>query len=142
MLVRITRVYCGRNSNLLSTNFSHMKSFYFSVDVKTETNATLMHEGESRVGTFTMVEEGEKFAFKESAVRTAERVAHPEWRFNLLDRTKHGRLTASQLGVRAEFYIRHDEYKSNAELADILAREIDTMGDNLIDMNLHKSMKS
>ena len=108
------------------------KNNFSCVDLKFE-GRTVIKEGEKRQGTLHYMEQDETFKFVEKSLRY---VQHPELHWRLLDRTKHGRININSQHVKVEFYIRHEDYQNGRELADILAAEIETMGDNLSDMNL------
>ena len=114
-----------------------MKKQYFPcVDLKFEGNTTIIKEGEKRAGTLRFVDE-DKFKFIERGV---EYKRHPELHWRLLDRTKHGRLNINAQHVKVEFYIRHDDYQNGRDLADILANEIETMGESLSDLCLEEEV--
>ena len=66
---------------------------------------------------------------------------HPELHWRLLDRTKHGRVHINSRHVKVEFYIHHDDYANGRQLADILASEIETMGESLSDMSLAEEVE-
>lgn len=112
---------------------------YLCVDVRTEMDDRNMVPGEKRLVEATLdVVDGEgcpypdpegHFTLREVAKKL--RVEHPELRWHLLDRTKHGRVSMNARHVKVEFYIHHDEYKDGRDLADMLASEIETMGENL-----------
>ena len=42
--------------------------------------------------------------------------------------------------MKVEFYIRHDDYCNGNDLADILAREVETMGEGLCDICLSEEV--
>lgn len=103
---------------------------------------TLMKEGDlkvmdSRKGTLFRNEE-DKFTFTEKDVKPHKE--HPELHWRLLDRTKHGRIHLNSRHVKVEFYIRHDDYRNSNDLADILAREVETMGESLCDICLSEEV--
>lgn len=114
-----------------------MKTTFPCVDLKFEGN-TIINEGEKRQGTLLHMEQGEKFKFVEKSLRY---VRHPELHWRLLDRTKHGRVSINAQHVKVEFYIRHEDYQDGRELADMLASEVETMGENLSDMNLKEEVE-
>lgn len=114
------------------------KQIYLCVDLTTEMLERNIQENENRKGVLTMTEEGEKFTFMESQPRT--HVEHPELHWRLVDRTKHGRMTVNSRHVKVEFYIHHDEYTSSSTLADMLASEIETLGENLCETDLKEEV--
>lgn len=110
---------------------------YLCVDLRTETDETLVVNKPVK-GEMVMDQEGEHFVFKEKCV--AAHVEHPELHWRLLDRTKHGRVTVNSQHVKVEFYVRHEDYKSSCELADMLASEVETIGDGLCESNLEEEV--
>lgn len=119
------------------SNEAKKKTTFPCVDLKFEGNNTIIKEGEKRVGTLTCTEQDEKFRFREKGV---EYKRHPELHWRLLDRTKHGRIHINSQHVKVEFYIRHDDYQNGRDLADILANEIETMGEALSDLCLEEEV--
>lgn len=111
------------------------KSTFPCVDLKFEGN-TIIRQGESRKGVLRFVDD-DHFHFAENKV---QHVIHPELHWRLLDRTKHGRVHINSRHVKVEFYIHHDDYKSATELADILASEIEKMGESICDMDLKEEV--
>lgn len=107
------------------------------VDLKYEGNKTVIKPKQTRRGTLTYVEEDEKFLFKERDVPTMPQ-PHLHWRPLL--RTLHGKASVNAQHVKVEFYIHHDSYVDGRDLADILASEIETMGDNLCEMDLEQEV--
>ena len=105
---------------------------YLCVDLKTlmkqkdlqvnnQANGTLRRDGEDH------------FTFTERDIRQHEE--HPELHWRLLDRTKHGRVHINSRHVKVEFYA------NGRQLADILASEIETMGESLSDMSLKEEVE-
>ncbi len=79
-------------------------------------------------------DEEDHFTFVERSAKEHEEHLELHWR--LLDRTKHGRVHLNARHVKVEFYIRHSDYANGRELADILASEIETMGESLSETDL------
>lgn len=109
---------------------------HLCVDLKTNTKKAMKANRPVR-GELTMTEENEKFCFEEIVPTHAIR---PELHWRLIDRTKHGKASVNSRHVKVEFYIHHDEYQNAAELADMLAQEIEVMGENLCNMNLKEEV--
>ena len=109
------------------------KTTFTCVDLKYKGNATVIKPKQTRSGKLTYVQEDEKFLFQE---RDVPSVPQPQLHWRLLDRTKHGRIHVNSQHVKVEFYIHHDSYVDGRDLADILASEIETMGESLCDMDL------
>ena len=93
------------------------------IDTKVTTLNEVVQMGKTYKGSFT--EEKPK-----------PHVEHRELHWRLLDRTKHGRIHVNANHVKVEFYIRHGDYASEQQLADMLASEIETMGESICDMSL------
>ena len=113
------------------------KQFFLCVDLKFEGNTSVINEGEIRKGVLKYENE-DKFTFTEKDVKPHKE--HPELHWRLLDRTKHGRIHLNSRRVKVEFYIRHDDYRNSNDLADILAREVETMGESLCDICLSEEV--
>lgn len=119
---------------------------YLCIDLRTEMLQSDIQTGETRNGTLIVDETGEHFTFKETRTRTNRTAGHlghcphPELHWRLLDRTKHGRATLNSRHVKVEFYIHHDEYQDGADLADILAREIETFGKQFCETNFKEEV--
>ena len=111
------------------------KTTFPCVDLKFQGN-TIIKQGESRNGVLRFVDE-DHFRFAENAV---PHVPHPELHWRLLDRTKHGRIHTNANHIKVEFYIKHGEYVSEPQLADILAREIEQMGESICEMDLKEEV--
>jgi len=113
------------------------KTTFPCVDLKYEGNATVIKPKQTRRGALTYVQEDEKFFFKERDVPVTPQ---PQLHWRLLNRTLHGKASINAQHVKVEFYIHHDSYVDGRDLADILASEIETMGDNLCDMDLEQEV--
>lgn len=119
---------------------------YLCVDVRTEMNDRDMVPGEKRlVEAMLDVEDSEGNPYPDTHFTLLEiikkvRQLRPELHWRLLDRTKHGKADINSRHVKVEFYIHHDEYQNAAELADMLAQEIEVMGENLCNMNLKEEV--
>lgn len=101
---------------------------------------TLMKEGDlkvldSRKGTLFRNEE-DKFTFTERGARPHE--VHPEKHWQVLDRCRYGKVSANDAHVKLELYIPHEDYTSGRDLADILAAQVEQMGENLCEMDMEK----
>jgi len=111
------------------------KSTFPCVDLKFEGN-TMIQLGERRKGSLKYINE-DKFHFIE---HTTNHVEHPELHWRLLDRTKHGRIHTNANHIKVEFYIKHGDYSRAQQLADILASEIETMGESICNMDLEEEV--
>ena len=94
---------------------------------------------DSRKGTLFRSAE-DKFVFTEKGSKPHE--VHPELHWRLLDRCRFGKVSANAHHVKAELYIPHEDYLSGRELADILASQVEQMGDNLCEMDLPKVIEA
>ena len=121
---------------------------YLCTDVRAEMNDRDMVPGEKRLVEATLdVVDGDGCPYSDPEghftlreVIKKERVVHPELHWHLLDRTKHGKADINSRHVKVEFYVRHDEYADGRELADLLASEIETLGENLCETNLKEEV--
>ena len=113
------------------------KSIFPCVDLRFEGNATVIKPKQTRHGRLTYVQEDEKFLFQE---RDVPIVPQPRLHWRLLNRTLHGKASINAQHVKVEFYIHHDSYVDGRDLADILASEIETIGDSLCDMDLEEEV--
>ena len=114
------------------------KQNYLCVDLTTLMKQNDLHVNNQAKGTLRRDEE-DHFTFTEQHAKAHEE--HPELHWRLLDRTKHGRVHINSRHVKVEFYIHHDDYQNGRELADILASEIETMGESLSDMCLAEEVE-
>ena len=107
------------------------------IDTKVTTNNEVVKMGKRYKGSFVYQDDDHVHFIEE--VKTPH-VEHPELHWRLLDRTKHGRIHVNSQHVKVEFYIRHGDYVSEQQLADMLASEIETMGESLCDMDLQEEV--
>lgn len=113
------------------------QQIFLCVDVKFRGHANVIKEGESRNGMLTMVDQ-DRFRFDES--RPKERGCCPDRRWHLLDRTKHGRISANKHHVKVEFYIHHEDYLDGQQLGNMLVSETETMREALLDMDIQQAL--
>ena len=107
------------------------------VDAKVTTNDQVVKTGKQYKGTFRQLDDDHVRFVEEPKIHTV----HPELQWRLLERTLHGRLSLNANHLKVEFYIRHGDYVSERQVADILASEIETMGDSLCDMDLNEEVE-
>ena len=115
------------------------KNLHLCVDL-----VTLMKQGDlqvmdSRKGTLFRNEE-DKFTFTEKGARPHEVRMEKHWQ--VLDRCRYGKVSANDAHVKLELYIPHEDYLSGRELADILASQVEQIGDNLCEMDMPKIIES
>ena len=103
------------------------------IDTKVTTNNEVVKMGKRYKGSF-VYQDDDHVCFTEENPKP--HVEHRELHWRLLDRTKHGRIHVNANHVKVEFYIRHGDYASEQQLADMLASEIETMGESICDMSL------
>ena len=101
---------------------------------------TLMKEHDlkvldSRKGTLFRNEE-DKFTFTEKGARPHEVRMEKHWQ--VLDRCRYGKVSANDAHVKLELYIPHEDYINGRDLADILAQQVEQMGDNLCETNMEE----
>ena len=107
------------------------------VDAKVTTNNQVIQLGKHYKGSFVQNSEDQVQFVEEPKVHTI----HPELHWRLINRTLHGRMSVNANHIKVEFYIRHDDYLNGRDLADILANEIETMGESLSDMCLEEEVE-
>ena len=107
------------------------KTTFPCIDLKVEGFKPLIEEKHSRRGTL-VCDSLDHFTFREKGLPY---VPHPHLHWRLLDRTRHGRMNINAEHVKVEFYIRHEDYKDGFDLADLLASEIETMGEHMCDID-------
>ena len=90
---------------------------------------------DSRKGTLFRNEE-DKFSFTEKGARPHE--VRPEKHWQVLDRCRYGKVSANDAHIKLELYIPHGDYTNGRDLADILAQQVEQMGDNLCEMDMEK----
>lgn len=94
---------------------------------------------DSRKGTLFRNED-DKFTFTEKGAFPRE--VHPEKHWQVLDKCRFGKVSANNAHVKLELYIPHEDYHSGRELADILAQQVEQMGDNLGEMDMEQVVRS
>ena len=123
-----------------SRNFRFMKKQnYLCVDLTTKMKQNDLQVLESRKGTLFRNEE-DKFTFTERGARPHE--IHPELHWRVLDKCRYGKVSANANHIKLELYIPHEDYATGRELADILAQQVEQMGDNLCEMDLSKVVEA
>ena len=107
------------------------------VDAKVTTNNQVLQLGKHYKGSFVQNSEDQVQFVEEPKVHTI----HPELHWRLINRTLHGRMSVNANHIKVEFYIKHGEYVSEQQVADILASEIETMGDALCETDLKEEVE-
>ena len=115
------------------------KNLHLCVDLKTQMKENDLQVLESCKGTLHRTDE-DKFTFIEKGARTYATRSELHWR--LLDRTKHGKIKYNARHVMVQIYVSHDDYKNGHELADILASEIETMGETLCQIDIKSEVEA
>lgn len=115
------------------------KQLYLCVDLE-----TLMKQGDlqvmnSRKGTLFRGDE-DRFTFIEKGANA--HTVHPELHWHVLDRTKNGKVSINANHTKLELYIPHEDYRSGRELADILASQVEQMGENLCETDMTTVIQS
>ena len=106
---------------------------YLCVDLQTQMKRSDLKVMDSRKGTLFRNEE-DKFTFTERGAHKHE--VHPEKHWLVLDKCRYGKVSANDTHIKLELYIPHTDYANGHELADVLASQVDQMGDNLCEMQL------
>ena len=115
------------------------KQNYLCVDLTTQMKKSDLQVLDSRKGTLHRNGE-DKFTFIEKGVRTYAK--RPDLRWRLLDRTKHGKIKYNAQHVLVELYVPHDDYANGHQLADILASEVETMGETLCQIDIKAEVET
>lgn len=115
------------------------KQNYLCVDLKTQMKENDLQVMDSRKGTLFRNEE-DKFTFTEKGARPHE--VHPEKHWKVLDKCRYGKVSANADNIKLELYIPHEAYQDGRELADILASQVEQMGENLCEMDLAMLVES
>lgn len=115
------------------------KNVMLCVDLITQMKEGDLKVLDSRKGTLFRNEE-DKFTFTERGARPHE--IHPELHWRVLDKCRYGKVSANANNIKLELYIPHDDYTTGRELADILAQQVEQMGDNLCEMDLAKVVEA
>ena len=108
---------------------------YLCVDLETQMKKKDLKVMDSRKG--TLFRNGEdRFTFAERGAHKHE--VHPEKHWHVLDKCRYGKVSANDTHIKLELYIPHGDYANSHELADIMASQVDQMGDNLCEMKLNE----
>lgn len=108
---------------------------YLCVDIETQMKKSDLQVMDSRKGTIFRNDE-DKFTFVERGARKHE--VHPEKHWKVLDRCRYGKVCANDKHIKLELYVPHTDYANGHVLADILAGQVDQMGDTLCEMKLEE----
>ena len=111
------------------------KTTFPCVDLKVESPADVIKEGESRKGVLTFVDD-DHFHFKEHDKNQSVKL--PERCYKDLTGSLHGRISKNDHGVTLHMYVRHGDYQNARALADIFEHEVEQMCDDLSDMDLEE----
>lgn len=115
------------------------KNIILCVDLITQMKEGDLKVLDSRKGTLFRNEE-DKFTFTEKGAKPHE--VHPELHWQTLDKSKYGKVSANANHVKLELYIPHEDYVNGRDLADILASQVEQMGDNLCEMDMPKVIEA
>ena len=115
------------------------KNIMLCVDLITQMKQGDLQVLDSRKGTLFRNEE-DKFTFTEKGAKPHE--VHPELHWQTLDKSKYGKVSANANHVKLELYIPHEDYANGRDLADILASQVEQMGDNLCEMDMPKVIEA
>ena len=115
------------------------KQLYLCVDIETQMKQEDLQVMTARKGTLFRERE-DRFTFIEKGAYA--RTVHPELHWHVLDRTKNGKVSVNANHTKLELYIPHEDYRSGRELADILASQVEQMGDNLCETDMTAVIQS
>lgn len=117
-----------------------MKSNVFvCVDLKTQMKQDNLQVLDARKGTLFRNEE-DKFTFTEKGANP--NTIKPWKRWKLIERSLHGKVLANDTHIKVEFYIHHEDYVDGKNLADMLAYQIEQLGETLCDTDLDRLVES
>jgi hypothetical protein len=108
------------------------KTTFPCVDLKVESPATVIKQGESRKGVLKFIDE-DHFHFEE---KIREVGTMPQCKYHDLVGSLHGKVSMNDHGVMLRVYVRHEDYKNSRELSDIFESEVEQMCDLLSDVPL------
>ena len=111
------------------------KTTFPCVDLKVESPAEVIKEGESRKGVLTFIDD-DHFHFMEHGKKPKARVKLPERCYKDLTGSLHGKISKNDHGVILHMYVRHGDYQNAHALADIFEREVEQMCDDLCELDL------
>ena len=112
---------------------------FLCVDLETRMKEQDLQVMDSRKGTLFRNEE-DKFTFTERGARPHE--LHPEEHWQVMEKCRYGKVSANDAHVKLELYIPHGDYENGRDLADILAQQVEQMGDNLGEMDMKQVVES
>ena len=115
------------------------KNIMLCVDLITQMKEQDLKVLDSRKGTLFRNEE-DKFTFTEKGAKPHE--VHPELHWRTLDKSKYGKVSANANHIKLELYIPHGDYIDGRDLADILASQVEQMGENLCELDLEQVVQS
>ena len=115
------------------------KQLYLCVDIETQMKQEDLQVMTARKGTLFRECE-DRFTFIEKGAYA--RTVHPELHWHILDRSKNGKVSVNANHTKLELYIPHDDYSSGRELADILALQVEQMGENLCETDMTTVIQS
>ena len=115
------------------------KQIILCVDLITRMKKGDLQVLDSRKGTLFRNED-DKFTFTEKGAFPRE--VHPELHWRVLDKSRYGKVSANANNVKLELYIPHGDYENGRDLADILAQQVEQMGDNLGEMDMEQVVRS
>ena len=115
------------------------KQIILCVDLITQMKRGDLQVMDSRKGTLFRNED-DKFTFTEKGAFPRE--VHPEKHWQVLDKCRYGKVSANDAHVKLELYIPHGDYENGRDLADILAQQVEQMGDNLGEMDMKQVVRS
>ena len=111
------------------------KQNYLCVDLTKQMKENDLQVLDSRKGTLFRNEE-DKFTFTEKGARPHE--VHRELHWQVLDKCRYGKVSANANNIKLELYIPHDVYADGRDLADIMASQVEQMGENLCELDMAK----
>ncbi len=109
------------------------KQNYLCVDLTTEMKQDNLQVMDSRKGTLFRTTE-DAFTFTEKGARPNSTKPWKHWK--LIERSLHGKVLANDTHVKVEFYIHHEDYVNGRHLADMLAGQVEQLGETLCETDM------
>ncbi len=103
------------------------------VDLTTEMKQDDLQVMDSRKGTLFRTAE-DAYTFTEKGARPNSTQPWKHWK--LIERSLHGKVLANDTHVKVEFYIHHEDYVNGRHLADMLASQIEQLGETLCETDM------
>ena len=115
------------------------RQMYYCVDLETKTRKSLIDINEPINGTLIQ-ESDDNFSFREAQKPDRRKCPALQWR--AISRTLHLQVHYNRDHVQVIGYFPHKDYLNNLDLVDQLQAETETLGDALMDCDIHDNVKA